>query len=191
MPIDSVWVPAGTEGAAWQRPVAVLGIPRYALARGDRFWIGPLLVRVLHPPPPESWDSDTNNRSLVLRIDWGLFAVLLTGDAEAPAEAELMAAHLPVEATILKVGHHGSRHASSAPFLAAVTPRLALVSVGARNPFGHPTPAALARLSEAGAAVYRTDYDGAVEITSDGDRLWVRRWVDPGTVQTVALGGGA
>jgi beta-lactamase superfamily II metal-dependent hydrolase len=159
------------------------------LARGDRFWVGPLLVRALHPPPPDAWASDANNGSLVLRVEWGLAAVVLTGDAERPAETEIMAAHLPLDATILKVGHHGSRYASSAPFLAAVTPRLALVSVGIRNPFGHPSPEALARLADAGAAVYRTDYDGAVEITSDGAELRVRRWTDPGTVQALPLEG--
>jgi competence protein ComEC len=189
MAIDSVWVPAGTEAQEWQRPVALVGIPRYALARGDRFWVGPLLVRALHPPPPDAWASDANNGSLVLRVEWGLAAVVLTGDAERPAETEIMAAHLPLDATILKVGHHGSRYASSAPFLAAVTPRLALVSVGIRNPFGHPSPEALARLADAGAAVYRTDYDGAVEITSDGAELRVRRWTDPGTVQALPLEG--
>ena len=60
--------------------------------------------------------------------------------------------------------NHGSRHASSAPFLAAVAPRIAVVSAGARNPFGHPSPAVLARLAEAGVAIYRTDLDGGVEV---------------------------
>jgi competence protein ComEC len=193
IPIDTVWVPAGTEDAEWQRPIVVAGVPRLALARGDRLWMGPLLVRVLHPPhddpdgPP--WVSDANNASLVLRVEWGLAAVLLTGDAEQPAETDALAARLPLAAPILKVGHHGSRYASSAPFLAAVTPRLALISVGERNPFGHPNPAALARLAAAGATVYRTDYEGAIEVTSDGAHLWVHREVDPGRTEEVLLRG--
>ncbi|HEV8306058.1 MAG TPA: hypothetical protein VGW35_00200, partial [Methylomirabilota bacterium] len=126
--------------------------------------------------PP--WSSDVNNASLVLRVEWGLATVLLTGDAERPAETDLLAARLPLGAALLKVGHHGSRYASSVPFLAGVGPRLALISVGARNAFGHPTPAALGRLAAAGARIYRTDYDGAVEVGSDGDRLWVRRWAN-------------
>jgi beta-lactamase superfamily II metal-dependent hydrolase len=126
----------------------------------------------------------------VLRIEWGLAAAILTGDAERPVEADALAAGLPVSAPILKVGHHGSRHASTAPFLAAVGPRLALVSVGARNPFGHPSPEVLGRLAAAGAAVYRTDYDGAVEITSDAAHLWVRRWAAPdGAPQEISLDG--
>jgi competence protein ComEC len=194
MPIDAVWVPAGTEDAGWQRPVEAAGVPRLPLARGDRVWVGPLLVQVLHPPragPGQGpWVSDVNNGSLVLRIEWGLAAAILTGDAERPVEADALAAGLPVSAPILKVGHHGSRHASTAPFLAAVGPRLALVSVGARNPFGHPSPEVLGRLAAAGAAVYRTDYDGAVEITSDAAHLWVRRWAAPdGAPQEISLDG--
>ncbi|HLE42807.1 MAG TPA: hypothetical protein VJB36_02200, partial [Methylomirabilota bacterium] len=123
--------------------------------------------------------SDANNGSLVLRIEWGLAAVLLAGDAEAVAERSLMADGAPLGAPVLKVGHHGSRHASTRPFVAAVAPRIALISVGARNPFGHPSPAVLDRLQAAGAAIYRTDYDGAVEVVSDGERLSVRRWARP------------
>jgi competence protein ComEC len=193
LPIDAVWVPAGTEDADWLRPLRMTGVPRLALAGGDRLWVGPLLVRVLHPPAPDAagpaWVSDRNNASLVLRIDWGLATVLLTGDAEQPAEAAMLGTGRPLAAAILKVGHHGSRHASSAPFVTAVAPRLALVSAGVRNPFGHPTPQALARLAEGGAAVYRTDYDGAIEVSSDGGALWVRRWITPGAIEEVLLRG--
>ncbi len=184
MPVDEVWVPAGTEDAPWQRPLVAAGVPRRVLARGDRLWLGPVLVTVLHPPrvdrlSPSPWSADENNSSLVLRVEWGAAALLLTGDAEAKAEGDILAAGLPLQASVLKVGHHGSRHASSMPFLAAVAPRVALISAGARNPFGHPTPAALARLADAGAALYRTDYDGAVEVTTDAARLWTRRWARP------------
>jgi competence protein ComEC len=191
LPIDAVWVPAGTEDAAWQRPIVESGVPRRVLARGDRLWVGPLLVTALHPPGPADghWSSDENNASLVLRVEWGLAAVLLTGDAEAVAERSLLVDGLPLGAPILKVGHHGSRFASSPAFLAAVAPRAALISVGARNPFGHPSPGALARLADAGAALYRTDTDGAVEVTSDADRLTLRRWARPAQVEEVLLRG--
>ncbi|MGH7318928.1 MAG: DNA internalization-related competence protein ComEC/Rec2 [Candidatus Rokuibacteriota bacterium] len=192
IPIEEVWVPAGTDGADWQGSLTTAGVPQRVLGRGDRVWLGPLLVTVLHPPrgdaaPSRPEPMDDNNRSLVLRIEWGLAAILLTGDAEAPAERQLLASGLAVRAPLLKVGHHGSRFASSAPFLAAVSPRLALVSVGRRNPFGHPTPSALARLTAAGARVYRTDLDGAIEVTSDGAHLWVRRWANPGVTEMFPL----
>jgi competence protein ComEC len=194
IPVDEVWVPAGTEGAEWQWPIAAAGVSRRELARGDRVWLGPLLVTALHPARPDPavaggppWDE--NNGSLVLRVEWGLASALLTGDAEAKAERDMLAARAPLRGALLKVGHHGSRNASSPPFLAAVAPPLALVSVGARNPFGHPSPAALARLADAGAAIYRTDQDGAVEITSDATRLWIRPWARPALMEELLLRG--
>ena len=103
------------------------------------------------------------------------------------AERSLLAAGVPLSAPVLKVGHHGSRNASSSPFLEAVAPRVALISVGARNPFHHPSPIALGRLAGAGAGLYRTDTDGAVEVTSDGERLTVRRWARPAQLEEIPL----
>ncbi len=192
IPIDEVWVPSGTEDAEWQWPLVATGAQRRVLARGDRLWVGPVLVSVLHPPgtgpsgrarPP----PDLNNGSFMLRVEWGLAAVVLTADAEAKAEREVLAAGAPTRAPLLKVGHHGSRRGSSAEFLSAVGPRFALISVGAQNPFGHPNPAVLARLAEAGAAIYRTDVDGAIDVTSDANRLWVRSWVRPRVVTEFLL----
>jgi competence protein ComEC len=177
--IDEVWIPAGAEDEPWHAVVGAAGRPRRFLARGDRLWLGPLQIAVLNPPPAIEERPDrrtTNNRSLVLRVEWGLAAAILTGDAEARAERAMLAAAEPLRAPVLKVGHHGSRFGSSPEFLQAVAPRIAAISVGARNPFGHPSPGALARLDRAGAGIYRTDLDGAVEITSDATRLWVRRW---------------
>jgi competence protein ComEC len=74
------------------------------------------------------------------------------------------------------VAHHGSRSSTGAPFLAAARPRVAVISVGARNPFRHPSPEALARLEAAGARVYRTDRDGAVILETDGTVLRVTAW---------------
>ncbi len=79
-------------------------------------------------------------------------------------------------ALALKVAHHGSRFSSTAPFLERARPRLAVISVGARNPFRHPSAEALARLEAAGARVYRTDRDGAVILETDGRVLRVTAW---------------
>ena len=115
--------------------------------------------------------SDDNNNAVVLRLDYGQTSFILTGDAESEAEADMIAAGLPLRADVLKVGHHGSNGASSPAFIAAVAPRLAVIPVGADNKFGHPHPAVLERLS--GVEVLRTDQNGRIEVVSDGQRLSV------------------
>ena len=78
----------------------------------------------------------------------------------------------PVQAVVFKAGHHGSDTSSTAPFLAAVQPQIVVVSVGAENNFGHPSPAVLERLVGAGAAVLRTDQLGTIEVITDGEQMW-------------------
>lgn len=117
-----------------------------------------------------------NDAALVLRVDHGLASFLLASDITADTEARLVAGGTPLAATVLKVAHHGSRGSSTAEFLDAVGPRVAVVSVGARNPYGHPSPETLARLAAAGTTVYRTDHDGAVILETDGRTLAVRGW---------------
>jgi competence protein ComEC len=117
-----------------------------------------------------------NDDALVLRVDYGLASFLLASDITAVTEASLVTARAPLAATVLKVPHHGSRSSSTREFLRAVGPRVAVVSVGARNPYGHPSPDTLARLEEVEAAVYRTDRDGAVIFETDGRALEVTGW---------------
>ena len=184
MPVDQVWLAAGSQGQPWLDPVVASGIPSTGLARGDRRWIGSVLVTVLHPGPPPLAEvaegEPPREEPLLLRIDWGLFAVVLATGSGPQAEASALRAGQPLRATVLKVSGNGSRRGSLPDFLAAVEPRLAVIPVGARNPFGHPAPAVLTRLGAAGAMVYRTDRDGAVDIRSDGRRVWVRAWGRPG-----------
>jgi competence protein ComEC len=118
----------------------------------------------------------SNDDALVLRLDYGLVSFLLASDITAAAEGRLLAARPGLMATVLKVAHHGSRGSSTPEFLRAVGPRVAVVSVGARNSYGHPSPETLARLEAVGAAVYRTDRDGAVVFETDGRALTVHGW---------------
>lgn len=114
-----------------------------------------------------------NEASCVLRITTGGAGMLLTGDVEASVEAALVArAADALRSTVLLAPHHGARASSGSAFLAAVAPRWVVVSVGARNRFGHPAPEALARYRAAGAEVFRTDRDGAVtmRLAPDGVR---------------------
>lgn len=110
-----------------------------------------------------------NETSVVLRLDYGKTSFLFTGDAGFPTEERLQqtAANL-LDVDILKVGHHGSKHASSEAFLEITTPHVAVIEVGSDNTYGHPTPETLSRLASVGAVVFRTDTDSTVTITTDG-----------------------
>ena len=112
-----------------------------------------------------------NEAALVLRIDMGLASFLLTSDIGIPRERELTTAGARLDSMVLKVAHHGSRSSTSSEFLRTVGPRLAAISVGARNAYGHPDAGVVARLSEAGAQIYRTDRDGALIFETDGGHL--------------------
>ena len=149
-------------------------IPRRVLGAGQRLWLGRALITVLGPAPGPPLAA--NDESLVLRLDWRGVSLLLPGDVGARGEALLLERGAPLRALALKVPHHGSRFSSSAPLLEAARPLVAVVSVGARNPFRHPSPEALGRLEAAGARVYRTDRDGAVILETDGRVLRVTAW---------------
>jgi competence protein ComEC len=134
-------------------------------------------VDVLAPCPDFSSDRGPNDNSFVLKITYRRRSLLLVGDAEAEEESILLGSTDKADrlkADVLKVGHHGSRTSSSPAFLAAVGPKEAVISVGRRNRFGHPHPSTLEALKAAGARVWRTDIDGAVTVTTDGDSLDVR-----------------
>jgi competence protein ComEC len=136
---------------------------------------GGAVLEILAPDEPlhHGTRSDANANSIVARLTYGSFSVLLTGDAEAPTEAFLLG--LPdLRATVLKVAHHGSRHSSDAAFLARVSPEVAVIQVSATNSYGHPAPQTLERLEAAGARIYRNDLHGTVTITSDGASYGVR-----------------
>jgi competence protein ComEC len=120
-------------------------------------------------------DSDSNNNSVVLRLTWGDAEFLLTGDIGAEAERLLLNSAQDLSADLLKVAHHGSGGSSSGEFLSAVAPAYAVISVGADNRFGHPDEAVLERLAELGhVTVLRTDQEGTIEFTTDGQQVWVR-----------------
>ncbi|HSB42118.1 MAG TPA: DNA internalization-related competence protein ComEC/Rec2 [Methylomirabilota bacterium] len=148
--------------------------PRRPLVAGQRLWLGRALVTVLGPGVEPA--QTANDRSLVLRLDWRGVSLLFTGDLGPRGEALTLERGGPVRALVLKVAHHGSRFSSTAAFLAQVRPHLAVISVGARNPFRHPSADTLARLEAGGARVYRTDRDGAVILETDGRVLRVIAW---------------
>jgi competence protein ComEC len=136
---------------------------------------GGAVVSVLAPIKPyfkkselREGATEPNANSVVVRLDYKNFSMLFTGDAEAETEARMIASKANLQAKVLKVGHHGSRYATSDAFLRAVRPEAAVISVGAGNNYGHPTQEALDRLKSAGVKVYRTDLQGEIKLTSDG-----------------------
>jgi competence protein ComEC len=138
--------------------------------------LGGVRIEILAPCPAPSSDRNPNDNSFVIRIVYGARALLLVGDAEREEEGELLSTvGRDLRADVLKVGHHGSATSSSPAFLAATAPAEAIVSVGRRNRFGHPSPRTLAALGAAGARVWRTDRDGAVIVTTDGRAVDVQK----------------
>ncbi len=161
---------AGPGYRAFVDALARAGRRAERLRTGDRLTVDDIVLTVLWPDPtavpttPPDTGRGINDVSIVLLGEVAGRRFLLTGDAEDDVDPALLARGLaPVD--VLKVAHHGSRTASSDALLRALAPMVALVSVGADNTYGHPSPATLARLEARGARVFRTDLDGAVEVT--------------------------
>jgi competence protein ComEC len=153
---------------------------------GNQWRLDGVTVTVL--APDSTWtaaQTDANETSVVLRVDYGAHRFLLTGDAEREEEAWLLAHYPPdaLRADILKLGHHGSRTSSSAPLLDAVQPRVGIASAGTGNRYGHPAPETLANFVARRIPVLRTDLEGTVIVRSDGRQLEIEtsreRWLVP------------
>ena len=145
---------------------------RFIVARaGDAFRIGALRLQVVWPDGPGTPGDDPNNHAVVLVASYGQTDALFTADAESDVTGRLQLP--PVE--ILKVAHHGSADAGLVDELKTLQPRIAVISVGAGNDYGHPTQSTLATLGAVpGLAVYRTDLRGRIVVESDGRRISVR-----------------
>lgn len=145
-------------------------IPTKVARAGDTLaWSPSISVSVVNPVDPLMSDADSvNNNSVALLVKYGKVAFFLAGDMQEEAETATLARGPPIKADVLKVGHHGSKYSSSNSFLATVRPSLAVISVGANNTYGHPTPEAIGRLLNSGASIKRTDLDGTITVTTDG-----------------------
>lgn len=135
---------------------------------GETFPLGGAQVQILGPLHSA---EDSNDNSIVLKVSFGATSFLFTGDAERAEEQDLLSAGVNLQSTVLKVGHHGSDTSTSYPFLRAVAPQYAVISVGAGNSYGHPTEAVLSRLRDAGVTTFRTDLQGEITAVSDGQTV--------------------
>ena len=161
IPLAELRESARAAGAAWRTRSA-----------GDVESIGGVRVRVAHPPAAD-WERPRvrNDDSLVLELRYGDVSVVLPGDVEADVEGPLAASLEPAAWRVVKAPHHGSRTSSSAAFVEALRPTLAVMSAGRDNSFRHPHPEVVARYEAAGAVVLATGEEGAIELCTDGRGL--------------------
>lgn len=177
IPTAAIYSPTATAGADnssfayFAGCAAQLGYKIEVPAVGAVWQLGEATLELLGPV--KSYDDNVNDTSLVLRVEYKNTSFLLTGDMEYTAEYDLIDSGAALKADVLQVGHHGSYTSTSYVFLNEVMPEIAVISCGANNDYGHPHEEVLSRLSDEGAAVYRTDQNGTVVIASDGAALTV------------------
>jgi competence protein ComEC len=175
LPVREVWWSGSTTTSqtfgraltALERSDAAYEEPR----AGDTALIGPLEVEVVNPPAGVGL-QDLHDANLAVRVTYGEVRFLFTGDAEAATEGRMVSrSGATLDADILQLGHHGSNTSTTAGFLAAVDPAIAIYSASADNQYGHPHAEVLDRLATAGVEVYGTAVHGTVTVTTDG-RDW-------------------
>lgn len=155
---------------------------RYVLERvidrgvaGEELRIGKLKLAMLWPPADvlgATSDKDENNESTVVKLSFGNFDALFTGDIDGEVEEELVRAGVVDDIELLKVGHHGSKFSTRQEFVDLLKPEVSVIQVG-KNSYGHPTKDVLERLKKTNTKIYRNDENGEVEIISDGEKWWV------------------
>jgi competence protein ComEC len=179
--VGQLWVGRDQDKPAFKSLVEEarsLGIPVLHETAGAQFDWGGATDRVLWPQDSQMVSGASNADSIVMRLVDGQRRFLLTGDIERGVESSLVDERAPLASDFLKVPHHGSKTSSTEPFLEAVAPKVAVVSVGEGNPFGHPAPNVVERYERDGIRLLRTDRDGAVTALTDGRELLVRTFVE-------------
>lgn len=179
--VEPGMVGPGPGDAAFRRRLAELGRATRVVAAGDRLRLDGIEISIHWPLPGRvplraaGSGKEINNVSLVLDVRFGERRMLLTGDVEEEIDPQLVARGLADAAStrldVLKVAHHGSASATTDAFVEHLQPRIAVVSAGWGNPYGHPSRRTVERIEQAGASLYRTDLDGTVEISTNGRDL--------------------
>lgn len=173
MPVGAVYAPATeSDSKAYQtfkQKVADTNTEIMHPINYETFPLGSAKVEILASPTNT---DNLNNTSIILKVTHGNKSFLFTGDAEREEEQTLLYKGL-LKSDVLKVGHHGSDTSTSYPFLREVMPEYAVISVGKGNSYGHPTEAVLSRLRDADVKVYRTDLQGDIIMSSDGENITV------------------
>ena len=163
----------------WLKLIEEKGIKRTIAQSGQRIELGAgIWLDILHPPADllQGTDSDVDNNGVVLRLVYGEISFLLTADIYQEGEQCLLGQGVELESTVLKVAHHGADTSSSPSFLDAVSPQLAVISVGEDNLYNLPDQEVRDRLEQrlGQDRVYLTSERGTVELISDGHKLWLK-----------------
>jgi competence protein ComEC len=154
-------------------------VPQKRLFRGQHAQVGKVKIEVLHPEEGEPFvEAVDNEHSQVLRISYGQTSFLLASDIGKRSEEDILENLEEIESQLLKSPHHGSNSSSSPEFLEKVSPQIVVISVGEGNWYGLPDPEVIARYEKTGAKIFRTDLHGAVEVSSDGQRLFIQTAVN-------------
>ncbi len=160
------------------------GVKVLYIHEGEIIRHGKFKLTCLHPNEKEEC-ADTNEASIVLYMQYESFSALFTGDLEGDGETEVTKILKKYDngvgnlnLTLLKVAHHGSRNSTFLPFLEAAAPRIALISAGKDNSYGHPHTETIKRLENAGCRIYRTDEGGAITVTYDNGRVGVESFLE-------------
>ena len=168
--IGKIYLPdATTTSRAFDNLLNSIEVKEYNITvpiEDEVFELGNLKFKVIYTGSDE---SDLNNTSIVLKMTFGNTSYLFTGDATSKTEKIILEKDIDVD--VLKVVHHGSSYSSTEDFLDKVSPRYAIIQVGKNNKYGHPTEKTLTKLNNRNIKVYRTDNDGTIKISSDGNNI--------------------
>jgi competence protein ComEC len=179
--VGELWIGRDEETPAFKALLAEArshGVTIVEKERGSDFQWASVEGNILWPEDISAVPQAANDNSLVIRLKDNAVRFLLPGDIEKKVEADLVRDHSAIDADFLKVPHHGSRTSSIEAFVTAVHPRVAVVSVGENNQFGHPVEDVVERYARAGVRFLRTDRDGEVTALTDGQTLEVHTFVE-------------
>lgn len=173
--VEEVWM-SGNESSSqvFQRSIESIlnhDINYHEPQAGESFAIGDLEMEVVYPL---NKTGQTNEESLSVCFTYGSHQFLFTGDADSKAESEMLQMNENLRADVLHIGHHGSNTSSGRSFIHTIKPKIAIISVGADNSYGHPHPDVLNRLENASIRIYRTDLHGTIQLTTDGNNYSIK-----------------
>lgn len=140
---------------------------------GDKYKIGNGEFTII-APVKEDYGSNLNNYSVGIIMSYGENKFIFTGDAEKVAEEDIISTNINIDADLMKMGHHGSSTSNSDVLLDKISPKIAIISCGQNNSYGHPHQEVLNEISKRGVEVYRTDLQGNIIVTSDGKEITVK-----------------